>query len=234
MKFKSISDTFAKFSKNFAELPKNFSDGINQLFSNPLAIVALIVLLIALIVIIRFSRVKFTANLIAKIALTVAISVILNNIAFMKMPQGGSVTLVSMLPVFIIAFAYGPEVGFITGFVFGIINFFMGPYVVHPIQVLFDYPLPYMFLGAAGYFKKHMNIGAIVGTALRFLCHFISGLVFFAEYAEGTGLSPTMYSFVYNIQYVGVELILVLIVLNILPMNRLVKAINPSAETVSR
>ena len=210
------------------------ADGFNQLVQNPLSILVLVLLLVAIIIIFRFSKVKFDANLIAKIALTVAISLVLNNIAFMKMPQGGSVTLVSMLPIFLIAFAYGPEVGFITGFIFGILNFLMGPFIVHPIQVLFDYPLPFMFLGVAGYFKKHMNLGVIIATALRFLCHFISGFVFFGEYAEGTGLSPVVYSLVYNIQYIAVELILVLIVLNLLPINRLVKAINPNAETVSK
>lgn len=234
MKFKSFDAVISKLGKNFSELPTNLSDGLKQLVSNPLAIAILVVLLIALILVIRFKKVKFTADVLAKVALTVAIAIILNNIVFLKMPQGGSVTLVSMLPIFIIAFAYGPEIGFLAGFIFGIINFFMGPYIVHPIQVLFDYPLPYMFLGAAGYFRKHMNIGVIVGALLRFICHYISGLVFFASSAEGTGMSPEVFSFVYNIQYVGIELILVIIVLNILPMNRLVKAINRNAQEVRR
>lgn len=232
--FRSFDDILKKFKENFVSFPKNFTEGVNELIKNPLAIAILLVLLVAIIILFKSGKTKFTASLIAKIALTVAISVVLNNITFLKMPQGGSVTLVSMLPIFLIALAYGPRVGFIAGFIFGIVNFFMGPYIVHPIQVLFDYPLPYMFLGTAGYFKKHFNLGIIIATLLRFMCHFISGLVFFGDYAKGTGMSPTVYSLVYNAQYVGVELILVLIIANLLPMNRLVKAINPNAETVSR
>ena len=50
----------------------------------------------------------------------------------------------------LIAFAYGPEVGFLAGFAYGILNLLLNPYILHPVQVLFDYPLPFMALGLWG------------------------------------------------------------------------------------
>ena len=43
------------------------------------------------------------------------------------------------------------------------------------------------------------------------VCHVLSGVVFFAEYAEGSGLSPLMYSLSYN-SFVFVDLAICLLV----------------------
>ena len=51
---------------------------------------------------------------------------------------------------------------------------------------------------------------AFVGIA-RFVCHVLSGVVFFAEYAEGSGLSPLVYSLSYN-SFVFVDLAICLVV----------------------
>lgn len=42
-----------------------------------------------------------------------------------------------VLPIMLIAFAYGPEVGFLAGFAYGILNLLLNPYILHPVQVLF-------------------------------------------------------------------------------------------------
>ena len=62
---------------------------------------------------------------------------------------------------------------------------------------------------------------------LRFLCHFISGIVFFGEYAPA-GMSPTIYSLVVNGPAVGVELIICLVILKLLPLNQILKTLKPS------
>jgi thiamine transporter len=45
-----------------------------------------------------------------------------------------------------------------------------------------------------------------VGIGGRFLCHFTSGLVFFATYAPA-GMNPALYSAIYNAWYLVPELI---------------------------
>lgn len=50
-------------------------------------------------------------------------------------------------------------------------------------------------------------VGAIVGIGLRFLCHVLSGLWFFAHYAP-EGVSPLRYSLSYNAYYMVPEVII--------------------------
>ena len=51
-----------------------------------------------------------------------------------------------------------------------------------------------------------------LGGLGRFACHVLSGVVFFAEYAEGTGLSPFVYSVSYN-AFVFVDLVICAVVM---------------------
>ncbi|MBQ7705838.1 MAG: energy-coupled thiamine transporter ThiT, partial [Selenomonadaceae bacterium] len=54
----------------------------------------------------------------------------------------------------------------------------------------------------------------------RFLCHFISGVIFFASYAP-EGISPIIYSITANATYLVPELIITCLILKILPVQRL-------------
>ena len=73
-------------------------------------------------------------------------------------PQGGGVTLGAMVPILLLSYIYGPLVGMLSGFLFGILSLFFNPYIMHPIQVLFDYPLPFAVLGLAGFFASKVNV----------------------------------------------------------------------------
>ena len=59
---------------------------------------------------------------------------------------------------------------------------------------------------------------------LRFVCHFISGVVFFGSYAP-SGISPIIYSLAVNGFAVGGELLICLILLAFLTIERLIKAL---------
>ena len=158
--------------------------------------------------------------MIVHIGLTIALTVILHMIRIYHMPQGGSVTLGSMIPIILLAYYYKPSVGYLAGFLYGLINLIQDPFIIHPLQVIFDYPLPYMLLGIAGYFKKNIFLGATLAIIARFCCHFISGIVFFGDYApEGT--SVYLYSFLFNITYLLPELIITLFILYLLPIKRI-------------
>lgn len=201
-----------------------FQETLQQFAANPNAFFALVGVLILIIAGIYFTHIKFNTRMILHIGLMLALSFILQYIRLYHMPQGGSVTLGSMVPLMLIALAYGPAVGMLTGFLFGMMDLFQDPFILNPVQVLFDYPLPFMAFGVMAYFRKHLIIGATVAMSLRLLCHYISGVAFFAQYAPPT-MSPYLYSFIFNITYLLPELIICIIILKILPINRFLQQI---------
>ena len=208
-------------------------EAVQALLSEPLALAALIIVFALIVFVLVIRKIKLTPLLMAQIGISVAICAVLNAIPLFQMPQGGSVTLASTLPIIIMAFAYGPEVGMLTGFLFGVVNLFLGPFIIHPLQTLFDYPLPFMFVGMAGFFKNRY-VGTVVSQLLRLLMHVLSGVIFFASYApEGQqeGLGLWLYSIGYNGSFVAVELIILLVILAVVPWNRFISTINRNSKT---
>lgn len=190
-----------------------------QPISVSIGLIASFVLVIFLVV---TSKKKLTTRVIAQVAIAVALATILQFIKIIHLPQGGSVTLGSMLPIILIAVFYGPSVGCLSGLIYGLINLLVDPYVVHPIQLLLDYPLAYMALGAAGIFKGKFNtlnkvFAVILACAARFVFHFISGIVFFGSYAP-KGQPVWLYSLIYNGSFMGVEAIIGAVIFAILPI----------------
>ena len=206
---------------------KGFSSikNISEIFSHPVSLIALIGVIILIFVLLHTRKVKLDTKTIAYIGVALALSTILSLIKLYQFPQGGSVTLGAMVPILLMAFLYGPEVGFLTGFLYGIITLIIEPYILHPVQVLFDYPLPFMALGIAGYFKDKKLLGTIIAIFLRFVCHVISGVVFFAQYAP-KGMSPLIYSIGYNGSYLGIDAIICIAIISVLPLKRIYYIIN--------
>ncbi len=128
--------------------------------------------------------------------LVVALTVILSHVKLWHMPQGGSITLEN-LPLLFFALRHGLKLGMGAGFVAGLVQILLGGYVAHPIQALLDYPLAFAALGTAALTRKPLWLGMTMGTCARFLCHVLSGIVFFGSYApEGT--PAWFYSMTYN------------------------------------
>ena len=154
----------------------------------------------------------------AAIALATVISVV---IKLPSLPNGGSVTLFSMLCICLVGYWYGLKTGLTAAVAYGILQFITGPYVVHPAQVLLDYPLAFGALGLAGFFNRKkwgLQIGYIVGVIGRFVFATISGVVFFAAYAP-EGMSPLAYSAGYQASYLVPEAIITLIIICIPPVS---------------
>jgi len=202
---------------------KDFSltKNLETIFASKTAIFALIALVVFLFVFIKIRKIKFTAKLITMVGLAVALSMVLHIFKLYEMPQGGSITLGSMVPIILMSIFYGPEVGFLTGLLIGILNLFLDPYILTPIQVLFDYPLPYMALGLAGYFKNNKYVGTVVGILGRYVFHILSGVIFFSSYAGSQ--NPLIYSIVYNISYLGPDALVCFIIISLLPIKELAK-----------
>jgi thiamine transporter len=165
---------------------------------------------------------KIQTKIVAEVVVSVALAYALNMIVMFRMPQGGSVTAVSMVPLLWLALRRGVRVGVIGGIIFGIVDMFPQPFVVHPVQFLLDYPLAFGALGLAGFFQTHPIGGVFSGIAGRFACHFIAGVVFFGMYAP-EGMNPIVYSAVYNGSYLIVELVFSVIVMYILVKRNIIK-----------
>lgn len=197
-------------------LLKNFQEVI----SHPSSIFALIALIIILLFIIRVKKIELNSQLIAQIGIALALATILKVFRIYHLPQGGSITLGSMVPILLMSFLYGPQVGSLTGFLYGIITLILDPYILQPVQVLFDYPLPFMAIGLAGYFKNHKLAGTAIAMFARFVCHFISGILFFGSFAP-KGMSPAVYSFTLNAGYLLIESIICMVIIGLLPFRQL-------------
>lgn len=196
---------------------------MNELLIHPEAAWALIGVLTLILGGLYLRHVHLSTRTLVNMSLMMAITVVLHQIKLFHMPQGGSVTAGSMVPLLLIAYRYGPGIGALTGFLYGMIDLLLNPFIVHPVQVLFDYPLPYMAMGLAGLWTEHLYAGTVLAFTGRFICHFISGVVFFASYAP-QGLNPMVYSFTANAAYLLPEFIICCIILKLLPLRRLINA----------
>jgi len=199
---------------------------MEALFASPSSAFALLGVLIFILAFMRIRNVHLDIHLLINTALMVGVAIILHQMRLFHMPQGGSVTLGGMVPLLLLAYRYGPGVGALGGFVFGCLNIMQDPYIVHPVQVLFDYPLPYMAIGLAGAFRHRLYLGTAIAFLARMACHVISGVVFFASFAP-EGQSPLVYSLVFNGTYLVPECIICLIILRFLPIQRLLSAMDP-------
>ena len=192
---------------------------LTQLMKVPSAALCLFALFFLLVALLKIKQVRLSVSMAASSGLMLAMAVILTAFPFYRMPNGGSVTLGGMLPLFFISFAYGPEVGMLAGFAYSLMNLVMAPYILHPVQVLFDYPLPFMALGLAGCFPRHHMAGITAAVAVRLFFHFLSGVVFFGSYAPA-GTSIYLYSFVTNLTYLLPNLVICLVFYRLLPVER--------------
>lgn len=199
---------------------ENMLNHLQEILAQPMSLFALLAMALFIVAFFYSRKIKLTTNMLVYTALMLALTIVLHQLRIYHMPQGGSVTLGSMLPLLFLSFRYGPGIGFLAGFLYGMINLLQDPFILHPVQVLFDYPLPYMVLGIAGFFPGRYLLGAILGVSARFLCHFISGIVFFASYAPA-GTSPYLYAFIFNASYLVPELLICLLLLKVLPVQRL-------------
>lgn len=172
------------------------------------------------------SRPMFSSRQLVFAALMIACTLVLEQLRIFHMPQGGSITLGGMVPLLLLAYLEGPVIGMIGGGIYGLLNLLQDPFVVHPVQVLFDYPLPYMCMGFAALLPEHRILSTVIAFAARFLCHVFSGVVFFASYAPAD-MSPLQYSIVFNATYLLPDFLICCLILKFLPLKRLFAMLHP-------
>ncbi len=173
---------------------------------------------------------KNRVKIMTEVGLAVSLAAVLNFMPLWKMPQGGSVSL-EMLPILLVTLRWDWKTGMLAGAVYGFLQLIINPYIIHPAQLLLDYPVPYLMLGLAGFIilqKKdslkanslRLFLSISLGGAGRFLSHLFSGAIFFGQYAP-EGQNPWIYSAIYNLSYLIPSLILCYILLLTL-LNRFV------------
>ena len=112
-----------------------------------------LVILAAIMVGMSVSRKTWTAKSMAYAALSIALAFVLSYIKIWRMPNSGSVTLASMLPLMLFAASYGVGPGLLAGAAYGMLQYLQGGWFVHPIQFLLDYPLAFALIGLAGLYR---------------------------------------------------------------------------------
>lgn len=158
------------------------------------------------------SKTVWSTRMLALGAVCMALSNVLSMIKLFDMPQGGSVTPASMLPLMLFAYVYGVGPGMTVGAVYGVMQFIIEPYFLSVPQMLLDYPIAFAMVGLAGLFSKNENralglsLGVVLGSLGRFVAAVLSGVVFFAEYAGDQ--NPWVYSIGYNGAYMLPECII--------------------------
>lgn len=139
-------------------------------------------------------------KILATSAMMVALAAILS--VFPKFnglwPNGGSITVCSMLPIILVSYIYGYKWGFMASGAFALIQIMFdlrgiaGMDAITTFAVIFlDYIVAFVVLGFGGIFKgkfhntaKELCLGSIFAIFLRFLSHFTSGFLLFGSYAK--------------------------------------------------
>ena len=159
-------------------------------------------------------------------AIMVALATVLCFIRIVRFPWGGSVTLLSMLPITVYSIRRGVKCGLLASFVFSLVQFLQG--VIDGLFgwgltggmliacILFDYIIAFTVLGLAGAFGNK-SLGAMVGGTvmaifLRYVGHVISGAAVWHSVGKIWEAFSTdnewVYSIIYNGVYMGIELVL--------------------------
>ena len=164
-----------------------------------------------------------TKQLVVSAAL-IALAVVADVIAPIRMPFGGSLSYGSLLFLSLIGYFNGIKVCVLAGIAFGLLKVIMGGFVLNIPQLLLDYPVAFGALGLSGLFYKQkygLLIGYVVGVLGRYLAAVLSGVIFFYQYApEGT--PALIYSLGYNLTYIIPEFIICMILISIPALRKVI------------
>ncbi len=230
-----FSTAMAEEAAEAAAKPSWFATAFKKLTELPPAlwgVLAALVILGAVLLILGRSKTKWTPRILANAALSIALAFVLSCIRLYKMPQGGSITLASMLPIFLFAYTYGTAPGLFVGLVYGLLQWMQdGFWMLTPVEGVMDYLLAYAVLGLCGIARgidglpeqARFAIGCVIGALARAAVAVTAGCIFFGEYAP-EGQSVIAYSLGYNGLYLIPDTLICLVV-GVPVCQRLIKSI---------
>lgn len=157
-------------------------------------------------------------------AVLIALGTALSLIRIWQMPLGGSITLLSMLPIALISIEYGVVWGLGGALIYSVIQMLIDIAAVlswglSPIAIVgtiaIDYILAYTSIGLSGLFRKKgvggICAGVFIALFMRFVFHLISGTVIFDIWMPEGWSNPFIYSVCYNGLYMLPEMVLTMI-----------------------
>lgn len=147
----------------------------------------------------------FDTKMLVHAAISIALSFALSYVKLFRMPQAGSVTLGSIVPICLFAYMYGFRKGALIAVIHGVLQTISDPWVIHPLQAIIDYPIAFGLLSLAGLLKNvklpkqvGFALGILAGGLGRYTAHVISGATYFYIYAP-EGQNAWVYSLGYNL-----------------------------------
>ena len=165
-------------------------------------------------------RSEYNAKTLTYGAVCISLAFALSYIKFFQLPQHGSVTFASMLPLCLFSYMFGTRKGVIAGVVYGMLQFIQSPSFYEPMQAMLDYPIAFGAIGLAGIARNfkflkgnifaEFAVGSTIAILLRYFSHVISGYFVFSSWAM-PGYTAVSWAFVYNL-YTIVDLAIVLAV----------------------
>lgn len=148
------------------------------------------------------SRRKGRARIVADGGVAMALSLVLSHVVLYRFPQGGSVTLGSMVPMWFFARRHGLRWGVFAGACVGGLQFCLTPSpIVHWLQPLLDYGLAYGAMGLVALWPRLPFCSVLTALGLRYAIHVLSGWIFYRDFAFQSGRTPWLYSAAYNAAY---------------------------------
>jgi thiamine transporter len=211
-----------------------FKDLQGFIESTPGKVTIVVLIVILLFLILRSGRnedKKIDVRAMTTSAILAAIAMVLSFVRLFSLPFGGTVTLLSMLPIAVCAYLYGTRRGVMAGVVLGLVNLVANPYVIHPVQLLLDYPLAFGALGIGGSLRNRKNgltktyLAGIIG---RYICAVLSGVIFFGSYAPES-FNALTWALFYNFTYIAAEGAITIIILNLPPVKRAMEMLKEKA-----
>lgn len=197
---------------------------LQNFFGSLVGQIATIVIIVALMILVAITdKKKMDISIMIKTAMLIAIAYVLNQLTLFRMPQGGSVTPFSMLFIVLVGYLFGPKQGVLAGVVFGLLDLLIKPYVIHPIQLILDYPLAFGALGLGSLLRnqKHGLLKTyLFGILGRFIISSISGIIFFLD--STNGVIPGLITAIgYNFTYIAAEGCITIVILLVPQINKL-------------
>ena len=144
------------------------------------------------------------------LAFATVLALVCELIPFLNLPFGGGFTVASMLPIVIVSYMYGIKWGLFTSFTYSVIQILISLIKGSTVMALFmpssddymglgaafaiiviDYLVAYTVLGLGGIFRNKIKskvaaivLGVVFALTLRYICHIISGYIFYGAWAE--------------------------------------------------
>jgi thiamine transporter len=148
-------------------------------------------------------------------------------------PSGGSLSF-ALIAVVIISFRRGTIYGVSCGLIIGLLDLTDGFYTISDtwykafMQVGLDYVFTYMLVGLSGLFKPLCKkikpsfvivFSTVFAGCLKFLSHFLSGVLFWPEFPNQPFVDRCIYSVLYNGSYMLPTIIISAIIVFLITIN---------------